>query len=112
VRRLHDSGKSGWFLLLALAGIIPIVGIVATVLLIVFMCLDSDPGSNEYGPNPKFPELSAMAAGNPGFPSMGLGAFPPPFIANTGEYQFGFCKSCGAKFEDASPFCSRCGTPV
>jgi uncharacterized membrane protein YhaH (DUF805 family) len=47
VRRLHDTGKSGWFLLL---GLIPIVG---AIILLVFFCTDSQPGSNEYGPNPK-----------------------------------------------------------
>ena len=47
VRRLHDTGKSGWSLLLAL---IPLVG---AILLLVFFCTDSQPGSNEYGPNPK-----------------------------------------------------------
>ncbi len=47
VRRLHDTGKSGWFMLLAL---IPIVG---PIILLVFFCTDSQPGSNEYGPNPK-----------------------------------------------------------
>ena len=46
VRRLHDTGRSGWWLLIV---IVPIVSIV----LLVFMCLDSDPGPNEYGPNPK-----------------------------------------------------------
>lgn len=47
VRRLHDTGKSGWYMLLIL---IPIVGAIA---LLVFMCQDSTPGSNQYGPNPK-----------------------------------------------------------
>jgi len=46
VRRLHDTGKSGWWMLIAL---IPLAGIV----LIVFMCMDSDPGANAFGPNPK-----------------------------------------------------------
>jgi uncharacterized membrane protein YhaH (DUF805 family) len=46
VRRLHDTGKSGWFILI---GFIPVVGIA----LIVLLCLDSAPGDNEYGPNPK-----------------------------------------------------------
>lgn len=46
VRRLHDIGKSGWWLLLAL---IPIVNLV----LIYFYILDSQAGTNEYGPNPK-----------------------------------------------------------
>lgn len=46
VRRLHDTGRSGWWLLLVL---IPIVNLV----LIFFYALDSTPGTNEYGANPK-----------------------------------------------------------
>jgi uncharacterized membrane protein YhaH (DUF805 family) len=47
VRRLHDTGRSGWWLLLAL---IPIVG---TIIVIVWYATDSQPGENAYGPNPK-----------------------------------------------------------
>lgn len=47
VRRLHDVGKSGWFLLIAL---IPIIG---GIWLLVLLCTDSVAGENEYGPNPK-----------------------------------------------------------
>ena len=47
VRRLHDTGRSGWFLLI---GIIPIVG---GIVLLVFAVQDSHSGDNEYGPNPK-----------------------------------------------------------
>jgi len=47
VRRLHDSGKSGWMILLCL---IPIVG---GIIVLVFTALDSNPGPNQYGPNPK-----------------------------------------------------------
>jgi uncharacterized membrane protein YhaH (DUF805 family) len=47
VRRLHDTGRSAWWLLLAL---IPIIG---TIVLLIFAMLDSDQGVNEYGPNPK-----------------------------------------------------------
>ena len=46
-RRMHDIGKSGAFTLL---GLIPLVGM---ILLIVWFCQDSQPGSNEYGANPK-----------------------------------------------------------
>ncbi|WP_138417267.1 DUF805 domain-containing protein [Aquibacillus sediminis] len=48
VRRLHDSGRTGWWILVSL---IPIVG---GIVILVFMCLDSEQGDNEYGPNPKF----------------------------------------------------------
>ena len=46
VRRLHDTGRSGWWLLLAL---VPIVG---AIVLIVWYCQDSH-GDNQYGPSPK-----------------------------------------------------------
>lgn len=46
VRRLHDIGKSGWWYLLIL---LPLVNLV----LIYFFILDSQPGENQYGPNPK-----------------------------------------------------------
>lgn len=45
-RRMHDTGRSGWWLLL---GLIPVIGLV----LIIFFVLDSTPGDNQYGPNPK-----------------------------------------------------------
>ena len=47
VRRFHDQGKSGWFVLL---GFIPLVG---GLIVLVFMCLEGDQGPNEYGPDPK-----------------------------------------------------------
>ncbi len=47
VRRLHDTGRSGWWILI---GFIPFIGL---IVLLVFYFQDSQPGSNEYGPNPK-----------------------------------------------------------
>jgi uncharacterized membrane protein YhaH (DUF805 family) len=47
VRRLHDTGRSGWWLLIAL---IPLVG---AIVLIIFFVMDSQPGVNKHGPNPK-----------------------------------------------------------
>jgi uncharacterized membrane protein YhaH (DUF805 family) len=47
IRRLHDIGKSGWMLLIAL---IPLIG---AIWLLVLMATDSNPGDNKYGPNPK-----------------------------------------------------------
>lgn len=46
-RRLHDTDRSGWW---QLVGIIPILGWIA---LIVLFVIDSKPGANKYGPNPK-----------------------------------------------------------
>ena len=48
VRRLHDIGKSGWFLLLAL---IPLVG---AIILIYFYVQDSQREQNQWGPSPKY----------------------------------------------------------
>ena len=47
VRRLHDTDRTGWWLLIA---IIPLIGF---IVLLVFMLLDSTPGENKYGSNPK-----------------------------------------------------------
>lgn len=47
VRRLHDIGKSGWWVLITL---IPLIG---AIILLVFTVKDSEPSSNEYGMNPK-----------------------------------------------------------
>lgn len=47
-RRLHDAGRSGLYLLWLL---LPIVG---WIMVIVQYAKDSQPGSNQYGPNPKF----------------------------------------------------------
>ena len=47
IRRLHDIGKSGWWYLIYH---IPIIG---AIWLTVLMCLDSEPGENQWGENPK-----------------------------------------------------------
>ena len=47
VRRLHDVGKSGWMILIAL---IPLIG---AIWLLVLMVTDSKPEENQYGQNPK-----------------------------------------------------------
>lgn len=47
VRRLHDTGKSGWMILI---GIIPLVG---AIVLLVFLVTDTSPAGDRYGPSPK-----------------------------------------------------------
>jgi uncharacterized membrane protein YhaH (DUF805 family) len=46
IRRLHDTGRSGWWLLITF---IPVIG---GLVLLVYTVLESQPGDNEYGPNP------------------------------------------------------------
>jgi uncharacterized membrane protein YhaH (DUF805 family) len=40
IRRMHDTGRSGWYVLVPLLNL-------------VYLCQDSEPGENAYGPNPK-----------------------------------------------------------
>ena len=47
VRRLHDTGKTGWW---ALIGFVPLIG---GIVLLVFTVLDSDSGENKFGESPK-----------------------------------------------------------
>jgi len=47
VRRLHDTGRTGWWFLIVL---IPFIGF---IVLLVFMFLEGEPGDNKYGPSPK-----------------------------------------------------------
>jgi uncharacterized membrane protein YhaH (DUF805 family) len=54
VRRLHDTNKSGWLMLI---GFIPFAGLV----LLVFLCIEGDAGPNQYGPNPKISALPAYS---------------------------------------------------
>lgn len=61
VRRLHDTGKSGWWILL---GMIP----GGPVVLVVFMLLDSQPGDNRFGPSPKGGGGRRVSAGFPAEP--------------------------------------------
>ena len=56
VRRLHDTGKSGWFLFISL---IPLVG---GFILLYFYCIDSEERQNEYGPSPKYILPNAQVA--------------------------------------------------
>lgn len=46
-RRLHDTGRSGWWLLI---GFIPLIG---AIVLIVFFATDGERQPNAYGPDPK-----------------------------------------------------------
>ena len=67
VRRLHDTGRSGWWLLI---GFVPLLG---AIVLLVFMLTDGQPGPNQYGPNPK----GAVGSGGTGT-SAGMGGVGTP----------------------------------
>src|SRR6516162_9823542 len=54
VRRLHDTDRSGWWLLLSF---IPLIG---TIVLIVWWVQQGTPGPNRFGPNPPNPGLTSV----------------------------------------------------
>ena len=45
-RRLHDTGRSGWWQLTAY---IPYVGIIASIILIIIFCTEGEKKKNKYG---------------------------------------------------------------
>ena len=47
VRRLHDTDRTGWWVLI---NFLPLIGF---LIFLVFMVLDGTPGDNRYGPSPK-----------------------------------------------------------
>jgi uncharacterized membrane protein YhaH (DUF805 family) len=48
IRRLHDTGRSGWMFLINL---IPVIG---TIIFLFFLMEDSSPSYNRFGEYPKF----------------------------------------------------------
>lgn len=48
IRRLHDTDRSGWWILIAL---VPLVG---GIILIVFLATEGKQAPNAHGPNPKY----------------------------------------------------------
>ena len=63
VRRFHDIGKTGLYVLLIL---IPIVG---QIIVIYYCSIDSEVNSNEYGPSPKYisPQNAPLNQNNSGY---------------------------------------------
>lgn len=55
IRRLHDTNRSAWWILIAL---LPILG---ALVLIVFYLLDGTPGPNRFGEDPKGRSMAAAA---------------------------------------------------
>lgn len=63
IRRLHDTNRSGWWILI---GLIPCVG---WIILIVFYATEGVAGPNQYGPDPKAAERGGgFQGGDPAYP--------------------------------------------
>lgn len=113
-RRLHDVGMSGWWYLISL---IPIVG---TILMVIWMAQDGQPGANQFGPNPKGVGTMGMGGGMGGNPyaaasvrgSLAVQCIAGPLQGQTfsirgDELLFGREPSCGVRMPDGTPGISR-----
>lgn len=96
VRRLHDTGKSAWWLLLQF---VPFGGFV----LLVFAVTRGDVGDNRFGPDPLLSPEDISATGMV-IGDVGEGQGPP------GEARH--CANCGSSLASAANFCRSCGTAV
>ena len=60
VRRFHDRGLSGWWLLaISLAGLVPYIGALISLATLVITIMKGNPGPNRFGPDPLQAEHSA-----------------------------------------------------
>jgi uncharacterized membrane protein YhaH (DUF805 family) len=107
-RRLHDTGRTGWWMVLPVAPILALLvtgfaaafsmfgggagltgelivllfvfallTLAAVITLLVFLCLDSQPGPNKYGASPKQPVMPPTGPGGYSYPPAGYGPQPP-----------------------------------
>ena len=83
IRRLHDTDRSGWWVLIAF---IPFIGWIA---ILVLLALGSTPGANRFGDG----EVSSADGLQP--------LAPPP-----GQT---YCSTCGAALQPGAAFCGNCG---
>jgi len=85
IRRLHDTDRSGWWMLLLF------LIFIGWIVLIVFWCLQGTRGANRYGDSPD----GEVAAD-------GLQPLAPP----PGQ---AYCSTCGAALQPGAAFCGNCG---
>ncbi len=101
VRRLHDVGKSGWFLLIVL---IPLIG---AIWLFVLTVTEGDSGDNDYGTDPKLVSKISRSQNdsyNKDYQNDNLKNKELIFCSNCGKSypkngHINFCDSCGNKIE-------------
>jgi uncharacterized membrane protein YhaH (DUF805 family) len=86
VRRLHDRGRSGFWLFIVL---VPIIGV---ILLIVWYAMRGNEGTNNYGPHPS----TKLDDGTPS-------------VSGEGRR---FCSNCGVVLRDNASFCPSCGVQI
>ena len=121
VRRLHDIGRSGWYCLISL---IPVVG---WILIIVWMVQDSQQGTNQYGPSPKYPEAEFTVVSEPAAQAAPVAEEPVQRPSDLSQEHYTdeiiacvegertaakFCSYCGTALKPGQKFCENCGAKV
>ena len=134
-RRLHDTNRTGWWILLPISvgiggiiagGILAAIGVgvgvaaaiailglfLGFLVLLRFLIQPSDPGANRYGPSPFSPPSGVGGYGyiDPGQPhEPPYDAAPPDAILQPSGRQY--CSQCGAERAAAeAQFCTVCGS--
>ena len=97
VRRLHDTGKGAWWLLI---GIVPLIG---AVVLLVFAVTKGDDGDNNYGSDPL---LSTEGVSPTGMVIEHAGQSE----SSPGEARH--CTNWGSGLVAGANFCRSCGTAI
>ena len=125
-RRLHDTNRTGWWMLLPIGAMaagaflgvfglpfaaigILMGGLVGFLALLMFLIQPSDPGPNRYGPNP-LPQQPGMGGygyyqdpGHPYYPAPPTGSYSePPYDAEPGD-------SLSEPAPEGRQFCTQCG---
>lgn len=103
-RRLHDTGKSGWFQLLNL---VPFP--FGAILVYILCAMPGTRGPNQYGPDPLQAHEGEGAGVYGASPAMQSHQVSPGH-AETGGRRF--CSQCGTQLQPGARFCSGCGTAV
>ena len=117
VRRLHDLGRSAWWLLL----LIPPIFIIGGPVLLIMSAFPGTPGPNRYGPDPLAQPYGTGGFGSsysnrPNTPPPPAGApeetFPDASLPEPDAVTGRFCTQCGMQLQEGARFCTVCGTAV
>ena len=104
VRRLHDTNRSAWWLLLSL---VPWVG---GLVLLIMLAFPGTPGPNRYGPEPRPFLPPTTSAGK--YPESPYGLGGPDSPPEPGPSGRQFCARCGTQLQPEARFCNACGASV
>lgn len=104
VRRLHDMGRSGWYVLLCF-------GVVTGIIVLIYCLGPSQPGTNQYGLNPK--DKGKKSAEPSQVQSSRQESNTIQTASNMKQKTLGLvCDSCGMEQKPGSKFCAHCGSSL